>query len=137
MDDITVFTLEALLISQHHGATLAGEGPAPQGGCAFLSPAGDCRIYEHRPYVCRTQGLPLRWLEDPSLAGSPEYRDVCPLSEPPAPLEELSPEGFFTLGDFEGRLATLQLMYDPQMTRVSLRDLFGKLSSTHEPLGGE
>lgn len=28
--------------------------------CPALGPEGDCRIYAHRPLVCRTFGIPLR-----------------------------------------------------------------------------
>lgn len=36
----------------------SGEKPAR---CAMLEPDGRCAIYEHRPLVCRTQGLALRY----------------------------------------------------------------------------
>ena len=37
--------------------------PHPPGACAMLDADGACRVYAARPYVCRTQGLPLRWAE--------------------------------------------------------------------------
>jgi len=128
LDDLTIFEIEAKYILGT-ATGLHGQSPSAVGGCAFLSASGECRIYDSRPYVCRTQGLPLRWFEDPSDEASPEWRDVCPVSTPPIPLEAMHPGRFFLLGEFEGRLATLQMMCDPQMTRVPLRALFHRLST--------
>lgn len=41
--------------------------------CPNLSPAGECQIYEHRPLVCRTFGLPLR-------EGDRYIGDICELN---------------------------------------------------------
>jgi hypothetical protein len=92
----------------------------------------------HRPYVCRTQGLPLRWIEEPdptttaidpkSVAHGPvELRDICPLNETDVPITSLASEECWTLGPVEDRLAAIQLASDPEQTaasRVSLRSLF-------------
>jgi Fe-S-cluster containining protein len=78
-----------------------------------------CRIYAHRPYVCRTQGLPLRWIED---EGEEIYeaRDICPLNAEGPPLEELPAEECWSIGPFEERLAREQ----KDGARVALRSLF-------------
>lgn len=128
-DDLTVFEVEAALIRQHHPTLLAEEAPHPAGACAFLAEDGACRIYPHRPYVCRTQGLPLRWEEEDDEDGGVEYRDICPLNEGEEvgapPLEELDASSFWTLGPAEARLATLQAAVDGGLLRrVPLRDLF-------------
>jgi len=115
VDDITVFAIEAEHIVEHCAEVLA-EQPGPSGACAFLDARGACRIYAHRPYVCRTQGLPLRWLDE---AG--DHRDICPLNDPGEPIETLPAEACWTLGPVEGRLARLQ---GETLTRVALRDLF-------------
>lgn len=120
VDDITVFEVEADRIRQHCGDVLASEPHAP-GACAFLDHEGACRIYAHRPYVCRTQGLPLRWIDEDAQA---EYRDICPLNTQGPPVEELSPQQCWTLGETEGRLAQLQLEVSGGLDRVSLRSLF-------------
>ena len=123
-DGLTVFEVEALFIAEARW-----EGPpGPKGRCAFLDEEGACRIYERRPYVCRTQGLPLRWLEEEDGALA-EYRDICPLNEPGPSLHVLQEEAFFTIGPFEGRLASLQAQLQKaspgaKLTRVSLRSLF-------------
>ena len=63
VDDLTVFDVEAERIRTHCSDVLASE-PHPTGACAFLDGDGACRIYADRPYVCRTQGLPLRWFAE-------------------------------------------------------------------------
>ncbi len=125
VDNLTVFDVEAERIRQQSKHVLEMQ-PHPIGRCAFLNEEGACRIYENRPYVCRTQGLPLRWLEDVEDAAY-EYRDICPLNEAGEPLEELDEDHCWTLGDFEGRLATLQVKSGgAKLQRIALRDLFQK-----------
>ncbi|QQS42810.1 MAG: YkgJ family cysteine cluster protein [Acidobacteriota bacterium] len=125
VDGITVFEFEAENIRSKHAELLKNGSPHPEGACAFLDSEGACRIYEDRPYVCRTQGLPLRWLDE--LEGrTVEYRDICPLNEEgDEPLESIGPEDCLTLGEFEGRLAHLEnIRSDGRSRRISLRDLF-------------
>ncbi|MFT4978442.1 MAG: hypothetical protein ACI8S6_004352 [Myxococcota bacterium] len=126
-DDLTVLEVEAARIRRHHAALLAEGVAGPVGGCAFLDAEGGCRVYAHRPYVCRTQGLPLRWIvkelaEDGGLDVY-EYRDICPLNdETGPPLEELPPEELWTIGPTEEQLSALQ----PDGVRVPLRSLFSQ-----------
>ena len=87
---------------------LATGAPHAEGACAFLDVDGGCRIYADRPYVCRTQGLPLRWLEDQE-EHAVELRDICPLNEVGEPIERLPAQDCWTLGLFEERLARLEL----------------------------
>ena len=118
VDDLTVFEVEAEKIRAGADLLLASGTPHPPGRCAFVGDEGECRIYELRPYVCRTQGLPLRWLDHEAEA---EYRDICPLNDDEwEPVEELAPERCWTLGEFEEKLAELQR----DGKRVRLRDLF-------------
>ncbi len=126
-DDLSVFSVEADLIRRHHAALLEGGAPGPERRCAFLDPAGACRIYPQRPYVCRTQGLPLRWLEPDGEGGGLEYRDICPRneSEQGLPLVELEPELFWTIGPWEAKLRLLQELTDGgEGRRLPLRSLF-------------
>lgn len=59
-------------LSDHDRAAFF-DGPAEDEPCPALSDTGACTIYEHRPLVCRTFGLPLR-------EGS-EYRgEACELN---------------------------------------------------------
>ncbi|MEM6732286.1 MAG: YkgJ family cysteine cluster protein [Myxococcota bacterium] len=120
-DDLSVQEVEAAHIIRSVGDRLRGSEPGPTGGCAFLDTNDACRIYEARPYVCRTQGLPLRWIE-----GSTERRDICPLNEAGPPIEKLEAESCWTLGPVEDRLGLLQSLR-PETERISLRALFERL----------
>lgn len=124
VDGLSVFEIEARHIEHHFGSLLESGRAAEEGGCAFLDGAGGCRIYSCRPYVCRTQGLPLRWLaeKEDSLV---EFRDICPLNDEGPPVESLSEEDCWTLGPFEEKLARLQSFLDGgEMRRIPLRTLF-------------
>ena len=124
VDELTVLPVEAEHIRQHCGPVLT-ERPGPAGRCAFLDKAGACRIYAHRPYVCRTQGLPLRWLESDDRGDWLDYRDICPLNEEGPPLQEIPAESCWTIGPAEQHLAELQRRHDPaEPERVALRSLF-------------
>lgn len=111
VDGLSVFLVEAGRIALGHPDLLAGGEPGPEGACAFLDAAGACRIYVTRPYVCRTQGLPLRWLDLTGEARGEwrEHRDICPLNVPGGPpVEDLPPDDCWPLGPVEDRLAALQ-----------------------------
>jgi Fe-S-cluster containining protein len=125
-DELTVFEVEALRISRAHADLLVSGEPHPEGACAFLDAQGACRVYAERPYVCRTQGLPLRWLAESESGEAVEQRDICPLNEPGGPpIEALPEEACWTLGEVEGRLAALQARLDGgALRRVPLRSLF-------------
>jgi uncharacterized protein len=122
VDTLSVFEVEAELIRAEHGSLLADGVPHADGACAFLSDAGACRIYEERPYVCRTQGLPLRWVDE-----NEELRDICPLNEVEDPLQALpllAAADCWTLGPFEEQMARLELSQLISRPRVMLRALF-------------
>jgi len=69
---LTITAVEAAAIRAHVAAwspedrrNLAESGPdgpgAPSGDrCAALDPAGRCKIYDARPLVCRSHGVPIR-----------------------------------------------------------------------------
>jgi hypothetical protein len=123
VDDLTVFEVEAARVRLRYSELLATGAPHAAGACAFLDERGACRIYAERPYVCRTQGLPIRWSEDEG-DGDVELRDICPLNEAGKPIAQLAADECWTLGPVEVRLALLQLASEPRSTRVRLRDLF-------------
>ena len=129
-DDLTVSAPEALRIRSAHADLLSHGTPAPPGACAFLDEDRSCRIYAERPYVCRTQGLPLRWIEALSSEGElVERRDICPLNLPEGPpLETLSPDDCWTIGPIEQRLAAVSATPE----RIALRTLFRALHSTSD-----
>jgi hypothetical protein len=123
VDDITVFEIEADLIRARHAALLREGTPHPKGACAFLDTEGACRIYAERPYVCRTQGLPLRWVDE-----DVEHRDICELNEPGTPLVQLRVRACWPIGPAETKLAALQVGFGGDMRRVGLRQLFANSS---------
>ena len=125
LDDLTVFRIEAENICREYTDLLQDDLPHTTGMCAFLDVEGSCRIYPDRPYVCRTQGLPIRWFEELPDSQYVEYRDICPLNEKgPAP-ETMNEDECWSVGPYESRLARLQTELDSgRLTRVRLRDLF-------------
>lgn len=122
VDGITAFEVEAERIRHAHPELLREGAPRPPGVCAFLGDAGECRVYAARPYVCRTQGLPLRWVEEGERV---ELRDICPLNAEGEPLEALPEPACWTLGPFEERLRRIQEAADGGAgRRMALRALF-------------
>ncbi len=121
-DELTVFEIEAERIRRQYPAVL-GEEPAPAGGCAFLDPSGSCRVYGARPYVCRTQGLPLAWFEQRG-DSVVQLRTICELNAAGPPVEELEDDALWLLGPCEERLAALQARFGIPDKRSALRDLF-------------
>jgi hypothetical protein len=133
-DDLTVFDVEAERVRRAVTTSLSGATAHAAGGCAFLDPQGACRIYEARPYVCRTQGLPLRWLDasahDPDQVE--EYRDICPLNIVDGqPLALMPADQMWAIGPFEAKLGELQAAFDPDapLGRTPLRALFEELAA--------
>ena len=127
VDDISVFEIEADLIRRKHADVLQ-TAPHPEGACAFLDDEGACRIYASRPYVCRTQGLPIRWVDE--VDGQPvEYRDICELNEEGPLITSLEPQACWPIGPAEAKLQALQAQHGEPMARVKLRDLFQKPST--------
>ena len=124
VDGLSVFQVEAERLRRRAGAVL-DEAPGPEGGCAFLDDSGACRVYADRPYVCRTQGLPLAWYEEePGGEEIVERRTICELNAEGPPLEELGEEQVWLLGPVELRLQQLQQAFGGDQERVPLRRLF-------------
>ena len=65
--------------------------------CPCLAPDGACRLYEHRPLVCRLHGLPMWDPGEEAFVGGD-----CPRNLPPAGLEE-KPALHFDHASFEAR----------------------------------
>ncbi|TNF52441.1 YkgJ family cysteine cluster protein [bacterium] len=133
IDELTVFEIEAENIQSCYPDLLRQANPHPVGACAFLDEAGACRIYEHRPYVCRTQGLPLRWIEEPSEERIVEKRDICLLNDRGNPVETLPADECWSIGPFEEELARLQAaVHHGKLHRKSLRELFNRTEAKGE-----
>jgi hypothetical protein len=127
--DLTVLELEAEWIRRAVGDGLRGRAPA-RSGCAFLDEAGRCRVYPYRPYVCRTQGLPLRWFEEDEYGEIQESRDLCEKSAGAFELGELPEAELWLLGPFETRLVELAEAWGKtELRRRDLTDLFRELTA--------
>ncbi len=81
MTDISVFEIEAdRIVEWFEQQTIekkvelkkVWEAPNEKGACSFLY-EGSCSIYEARPLICRTQGLPI-------FVASENVLDYCPLN---------------------------------------------------------
>jgi hypothetical protein len=120
--------IEAEMIWQDRPDLLSGGQPHPPGACAFLDISnGGCRIYECRPYVCLTQGLPLHWIDEDEDGTLLEHRAICPLNLEGVPLNELPESALWLIGPFEIRLANLQSEWDEgEQQRVPMRALFAE-----------
>ncbi|WP_337872943.1 YkgJ family cysteine cluster protein [Ignavibacterium sp.] len=130
VDNLTVFEVEAEYIKHYHSDLLKKESPYPKGYCSFLNNKGECRIYEHRTYVCRTQALPLRWLEEINEEELVDMRDICPLHEEGEPIVSLKIEDCWTISPFEEKLAEVQNEFNNKpfgKNRIELRNLFIKI----------
>ena len=127
--------VEAERIRRQHPELLRDGRPHLPGACAFLDGQGACRIYEDRPYVCRTQGLPLRWFEESESEEVLERRDICPLNDIGTPLEEIPDEDCWLLGPSEAELFEIAAGGSSDSdagptapARVALRSLFQRSS---------
>ena len=126
VDELTVTQIEAERIRRAYPRLLAEGAPHPVGACAFLDGDGACRVYEERPSVCRSQGLPLRILFENEEEEIEERRDICPLNlEGGPPLAALAEDDCWLVGPYDLRLALLDEKFGgDDESRVRLRDLF-------------
>lgn len=123
LDNLEVFGIEAAYIEHHAKDAIQQMVPKETGRCAFLGKEEECRIYAFRPLVCRTHGLPLRWIAEENKE-TVEYRDICELNEEGKPLEELENQECLSIMDFEERLAWIQFEADKGTgDRIQLRNL--------------
>jgi Fe-S-cluster containining protein len=136
--DLSIFSLEADHIrewfnnrSDEEKAILRKKWSSPlkedsdfynriQKSCAFLH-EGSCTIYEVRPLICRTQGLPMRVLQEKE-----SFVDVCPLNE--GMLKEAREKDYLNLDLLNLILSSLERVHAPEgRSRVSLTDLKAEL----------
>lgn len=91
------------------------ENPHRGTRCSMLNKDGQCAIYPVRPFICRSHGAPI------AIAREEYFQiDVCPLNFVDKPIEELGPESFFILDDWNGQLLDLADMLEPSSTRIPL-----------------
>jgi hypothetical protein len=59
-DELTITAVEAEVIREHLAARETAIEVNRSGGCAALDVGGRCQIYEARPLLCRTHGVPIK-----------------------------------------------------------------------------
>jgi Fe-S-cluster containining protein len=130
------------------------------GRCAFLADDNSCSVYEHRPFVCRHMGLPLRWVEGcDELEGggniTHEGRDICPLNDESLlkPVEDMAAEHCYSVDEVWAELDKLGLEAtegsgggtggmaardegNEAEVAVALRDLFDQIAKRQDSSGG-
>ena len=122
---LTVLKVEAEHIARHikqHPEiqralhTIRDTNPHNGTRCSMLDKDGGCAIYPVRPFICRSHGAPI------AIAREEYYQiDVCPLNFTDNPIEELGPEDFFILDDWNDILCSTS----DTNVRVALHTLCG------------
>ena len=123
---LTTTLIEAVVIGKSAGLRrekiheLAGLDPIRKNGnCAFLTSNELCHIYEHRPLICRTQGIPLSYPDTDSFSCcSMNFTDVSP---PPESALELSrmEAGLFVINMKYCKLFDMDPLARVAMDRIS------------------
>lgn len=94
------------------------ENPHHGKRCTFLAAGGECTIYEARPLVCRSHGVPLQV----SVKEDQKVRDVCPLNFRQTALSELPAAYVLNLDTVNVLLSLLnQRAHGKSTQRIPLR----------------
>jgi Fe-S-cluster containining protein len=108
---------------------LARENPHRGKRCAFLSAAGECRVYEARPLVCRSHGAPLQFRPLGSKDEGERARDACPLNFTGTSLTQVPATSVINLDTIHTLLALLAQRAFPgnaERTPLTLDGLLGR-----------
>lgn len=101
--------------------------------CAFLDAQGACLIYEARPIVCRSHGVPLKIASEAKGAqnsGKTHHRDVCPLNFTDLSLDDVGDHYFINLETLNTILVLLNQQFDsPKAERRYLLSPSGVMDS--------
>lgn len=92
--------------------------------CSLLSAEGQCAVYEARPLVCRSHGVPLQVSE----AEDRKVRDVCPLNFTSMPLHEVPAESVLNMDTLNVLLSLLNQRAFGKSTRRIALDIDALLS---------
>jgi len=106
-DDLRVWQVEADAIEAWVRRRAAGATPLvvhERGACAFLGADRRCQIFEVRPYVCRSQGAVLAWIDGDD---DSERRATCEVHLQGVDLMALPSTAAFELGPAEQRLVAI------------------------------
>lgn len=107
--------------------------------CSLLDSAGGCSIYDVRPLICRSHGMPVSMEEGPEVipgdvndhskyvltSQTDELRDVCPLNFEGVDLASISREDVLSLEKLNVLLSLINIDFDKPHAgeRVSLETL--------------
>jgi Fe-S-cluster containining protein len=96
--------------------------------CPLLDKSGLCSIYEVRPMICRSHGMPVSW--GASEGGSQEERDVCPLNFEGVNLQSLSKMDVLSLDKLNVLLSLINRQFDEENagSRLELKEILKDLS---------
>ena len=138
-DGLSMTQAEAVVIRKLFPDIGSAE-PHPAGACPFLDDDGLCRIYRARPFICRTHGLPMRYLmtlrdalemgvvetmpEGHSEDEKIELRDIFELSS--LDVMALPEADCWTSEIAEAQLAAMDACTFGDAPRVSMRSFFEK-----------
>ena len=113
---------------------IGNEKPHEPGACPFLDEHGLCRIYIARPYICRTHGLPMRWLQETETSDDTdssgieddtvEQRDICEHNDACIDLLSISPDLCWNSDVAEMQLAIMNIYTYNTQTRIPMRSFF-------------
>jgi Fe-S-cluster containining protein len=78
--------------------------------CPALDPAGHCQVYEARPLICRSFGVPLRRRREVSLV-NPPLVDVCDKNFVGTSLKVLPDEDVFEQTSLEAEVSEIDAVY--------------------------
>lgn len=103
--DYDVFPIEFEMIKEGIKNENIDFQESPDGNCIFLKDHA-CQIYEHRPIICRTHGLPLLFMNDEQWELS-----ACELNFTEFDDEEFSIENTFPQDKFNSKLFMINKKY--------------------------
>jgi Fe-S-cluster containining protein len=97
--------------------------------CDLLDVEGSCSVYEVRPLICRSHGMPISW-KDEDLGSDREQRDVCPLNFTGFDLNELDQSDVMSIDRVNVLLSLINRAVDEESAdeRFALSDIISKLS---------
>lgn len=106
--DVDAFAREAEEKNPFHGTR-----------CSFLNEQGACTVYEARPIVCRSHGVPIRFEDEDKQT----LLDVCPLNFDNTNLVDIDAADFINIDTLNTILVTIAKQFDGNQAgaRVPLR----------------
>ncbi len=97
--------------------------------CELLDEEGQCSIYEVRPLICRSHGMPISW-KDEEASADPESRDVCPLNFTGVDLNSLDQSDVISIDHVNVLLSLINRAFDEKLAneRYALSEIPNRMS---------